>query len=110
METPPLWHATIYINDHLTKHRQSVLYSCRQQVRRKKLFAAWSQGGNILVRREENGTIIQVFDHEDLRELCMNILPSEQEFADGNGTNISRDESSIKSHLSNYSYGYDSDI
>ncbi len=63
----------IYINDCLTKHRQSVLYTCRRQVPAKHIYAAWSQGGNILIRREEHGNITQIHNHEDLR----NILSSD---------------------------------
>ncbi len=85
----------IYINDCLTKHRQNVLFSCRKQVRAKKLFAAWSQGGNVLIRKEQDGNVIQVFDHEDLREPFEDALPNGvTETSDvGNMSVSTRDES-----------------
>ena len=94
---------SIYINDRLTKHRQSVLYTCRQQVRAKKLYAAWSQGGNILIRKEEHGNIKQIHDHEDVREVL------EQYSAEGRSRSSNCGSSTI-THLSNYSFEFDSDI
>ncbi len=91
----------IYINDCLTKHRQSLLYTCRKQVRAKKLFAAWSQGGNILIRREEKGKIVQVLEHQDLTGSLT------EDNAQSRSLN---DASSTYTHLSNYSFSYDSDF
>ncbi len=93
----------IYINDCLTKHRQSVLYTCRQQVRAKMLYAAWSQGGNILIRKDEHSNIKQIHDHEDVRVVL------EQYDTEGK-TGLSNDGSSTITHLSNYSLEFDSDI
>ncbi len=91
----------IYINDCLTKHRQSVLYACRKQVKEKQLFAAWSQGGNILIRKEENGEITQINDHEDLRESLTDAFTlSNTETM--NMTTV--DESSIDSNICDYSF------
>ena len=101
----------IYINDCLTKHRQSVLYSCRKQVQAKKLFAAWSQGGNILIRKEENGKILQILDHDDLRDL--DSVPSVGAIDPGRitpGNSATSGGSSTVTHLSNYSFGYESDM
>ncbi len=103
---------SIYINDCLTKHRQNVLYLCRKQVRAKKLFAAWSQGGNVLIRRKEDGEVIQVFDHGDLREMSADVETkgSLVENSAENMSMLTSDESSIVTHLSNYSFEYSSDI
>ena len=60
---------SMYINDCLTKHRQQLLYTARQLVKRKKLFAAWSQHGNILVRKEEDSEVIHIKDNGDLMVL-----------------------------------------
>ena len=59
----------IYLNDHLSQHRQHLLYAARQLVKSKKLFGAWTQGGNILVKKEESGKIIQVLNHTDLMKI-----------------------------------------
>ncbi len=59
----------IYINDHLTEYRRNLFYTARQLVKRKKVFAAWSQQGNILIRKTEGDQVIQLRSHEHLAEL-----------------------------------------
>ncbi len=59
----------IYINDHLTEYRRNFFYTARQLVKRKKVFAAWSQQGNILIRKTEGDQVIQLRSHEHLAEL-----------------------------------------
>ncbi len=56
----------IYINDDLTEYRLKLLYDARQLVKRRKLKAAWSQYGNIMVLKTDN-TLKAVFNYEDLR-------------------------------------------
>ena len=59
----------IYLNDRLTEYRRDLLYAARQLVKRKRILAAWSQQGNILIRKTEQDSVIQVTNHEQLREL-----------------------------------------
>ncbi len=98
----------VYINDRLTKHRQNLLFAARKLVKSKKLFAAWSQQGNILIRKTEDSNIIQVYDHGDLM-----IIKTDDHSSIDQGTEqnpgTSRD-SSVISHLSDYSYYVDSDF
>ena len=90
-----------YLNDRLTKHQQNVLFAARKLVRGKRLFAAWSQGGNILIRKTESSKICQVQDHGDLMEI---------KFDDQHSTlEPSEDRSIVISHLSDYDFSYDSD-
>ncbi len=97
----------IYINDRLTKHRQSLLYAARNLVRSKKLYAALAQHGNILIRKREDSKIIEVKDHEDLRYL----KDDEEDFIRTISSNdASRDTMSIATHLSDYEYFVDSDV
>ncbi len=42
----------IYLNDRLTEYRRDLLYAVRQLVKRKRILAAWSQQGNILIRKK----------------------------------------------------------
>ncbi len=42
----------VYINDRLTSYRKGLFYAARQLYKRKKIAAAWTQHGNILVRKE----------------------------------------------------------
>ncbi len=91
----------IYINDKLTEHRQNVLYASRKLVKAHKIFAAWSQAGNVLIRKTEGSKIIQVDDHENLRNVVEDqSLQSVTE----------EDNSETITHLSDYSFEYDSDM
>ncbi len=91
----------IYLNDKLTDHRQNMLYSARKLVKSHKIFAAWSQAGNVLVRKTENAKITQVHNHEDLRNIVHEETVSNR---------TSDSASSTLTHLSDYSFQYDSDI
>ncbi len=71
------------------------------------MYAAWSQAGNILVRKAEDSSIIQVHDHSDLM-----ILKSDETEAvqDEDSSHQSEETSSELTHLSGCSYYCDSDI
>ena len=58
----------IYVNDHLTHHRQHLLYVARKLYKAKKVYAAWSQAGNILIRKIEGGPVTPINSHDDLAE------------------------------------------
>ncbi len=104
----------VYINDQLTKHRQSLLFAARKLVKSRKLFAAWSQHGNILVRKTEDSNITEVRNHDDLMNIKMdNNFSNDQRSDARTPTELSRQSSdriSIVSHLSNYEYYVDSDF
>ena len=51
---------------HLTEYRQKLLYDARQLAKRMKLKAAWSQYGNIMVLKKDNG-LKAISTYEDLR-------------------------------------------
>ncbi len=91
----------IYINDKLTEHRQNVLYASRKLVKAHKIFAAWSQAGNVLIRKTEGSKIIQVDDHENLRNVVED--QARQSVSE-------EDNSETLTHLSDYSFEYDSDM
>ncbi len=98
---------SVYLNDALTQHRQHLLYAARQLVKQKRLFAAWSQAGNILVRKTEESTIIQVHDHSDLMMIKNDETDPVQ---DEDSSRQPEETSSELTHLSGYSYYCDSDI
>ncbi len=56
----------IYVNDRLTKHRKALFFEARKLYKARKLFATWTQKGNVLVRLKEEGPITQI-------RLCDNI-------------------------------------
>ncbi len=98
---------SVYLNDSLTQHRQELLYAARQLVKQKRLYAAWSQAGNILVRKAEDSNITQVHNHDDL----MILKSSETESVrDEDSSRQPEETSSELTHLSGYSYYCDSDI
>ena len=105
----------VYINDKLTQHRQSLLYAARNLVKSKRLFAAWAQHGNILVRKKEDSKIVEVKDHSDLSNIKEDIEPEKIEVNSeksdqSSNSGPSSDCQSIVTHLSNYSYYVDSDF
>ncbi len=98
---------SVYVNDSLTQHRQELLYAARQLVKQKRLFAAWSQAGNILVRKTEDSSILQVRDHSDLTILKTG---ETEHVEDEDSSRQPEETSSEMTHLSGYSYYCDSDI
>ncbi len=80
----------IYVNDKLTEYRRDLLYGARQLVKHKKILAAWSQQGNILIRKTEHDNVIQVTCHDQLAE--MDMRPDETEnFMEEPDTDIESD-------------------
>ena len=61
--------SSIFVNDHLTEYRRNVFYAVRQLVKKKEVFAGWSQQGNILIRRNEGDQPIHIHCHEQLAEM-----------------------------------------
>ncbi len=59
----------IYANDHLTEYRRNVFYATRQLVKQKKVFAAWTQQGNILIRKNEGDQPEHIRSHEQLSQM-----------------------------------------
>ncbi len=105
----------VYINDKLTQHRQSLLYAARNLVKSKRLFAAWAQHGNILVRKKEDSKIVEVKDHSDLSNIkedndAEQTEDNSEKFDQSSNSGPSSDCQSIVTHLSNYSYYMDSDF
>ena len=79
----------------------------RELVKSKKLHAAWSQQGNILVQKSENSQITQINDNCDLMDIKLNEM--EHDARDQNSDVLSGRDTSVLSHLSNYEYFCDSD-
>ncbi len=92
----------IYLNDHLTKHRQHLLYAARQLVKSKRLFAAWCQDGNILVRKTESGKITQVSDHNGLMKIKDEDIDAKKSRSYHSKTED--DSTTVISHLSDYDF------
>ncbi len=57
----------IYINEHLTENRANVFFAARKLVKGKKIHSAWSQRGNILIRKFEGDQPKQIRNHTELR-------------------------------------------
>ncbi len=93
----------IYINDHLTNYRKGLFFSTRKLLKSKKLYAAWTQNGNVLIRKTENGAIKEIQSHEALAEYMDKFGLSRTSSDDcTTGTGITDED--LMSHLSDYSY------
>ncbi|ELT99532.1 hypothetical protein CAPTEDRAFT_198004, partial [Capitella teleta] len=58
----------LYLNEDLTRKRESILYSARCLKRERKIQGAWSADGNILIR-DEHGKIRKINTQEELDTL-----------------------------------------
>ncbi len=89
----------IYINDHITDYRKGLFYEARKLYRANKVIAAWTQSGNVLIRKNCNERPIQISSYEDLQEVNNKtaMVPDK----DPVSSTILETES-IKSHLSDY--------
>ncbi len=59
----------VFINEQLSEHRANIFFAARKLVKSKKLHSAWSQRGNILIRKEEGDRPKQISTHEQLRRI-----------------------------------------
>ncbi len=56
----------VFINEDLTEARAKLFYDARQLIKRNKLFGAWSQNGNIMVKVMEHDNPLAIRNHQDL--------------------------------------------
>ncbi len=92
----------IYINDHLTDFRKGLFYRARQLAKHKKIYMAWTQKGNVLIRKEENGKVIQVTSYSDMNSL---IEDTEHLLNEYNSSEVSSyNQGDMMSHISDYEY------
>ncbi len=56
----------IYVNDVLTTYRKGLFYAARKLYKGKKLCAAWTQQGNVLVRKTEGDKAMEIKCYDDL--------------------------------------------
>ena len=56
----------IYVNDRLTDYRKGLFFATRKLYKAKKLFATWTQKGNVLVRKDEDSAVVQIHSYRDL--------------------------------------------
>ncbi len=75
----------------------------RQLCKAKKVTAAWSQQGNVLVRKSEDDAIKQIKSYEDLEEFNNRVFKYSRSDEETDSVSTVCDEEVI-SHLSDYSY------
>ncbi len=92
----------IYINDRITHYRQELFYSARKLCRAQKVFAAWTQRGNVLIRKSENGPVIEIHKHSDLMS-----IKDKNEMDEDLMLSSSRNSEEVISHLSDYDFSDD---
>ena len=59
----------VYINEDLTQHRSELFYQARKMRRNNKLFGAWTQDGNVLVKVKEHEKPKSIESYSQLKEL-----------------------------------------
>ena len=57
-----------YINDHITEYRKGLFYTARRLYKAKLVCAAWTQQGNVVIRKTTDTSPVQVFSYSDLKE------------------------------------------
>ncbi len=92
----------IYINDQLTNYRKGLFYQARRLLRGHKVYAAWTQNGNVLIRKSEGDTVKQVCNYDDLRDLQDKEHEPSLLYPDTNLSDLNHD--SVLSYISDYSY------
>ena len=60
--------ANVYINDRVTDHRSNLLYAARRLAKSNRIHSAWTQLGNVLIRKTEADKPIEIRSHHDLAE------------------------------------------
>ncbi len=86
----------IYINDRITNHRKGLFYSARKLSKSKKMFAAWTQRGNVLIRKSEGGPVVQINNYRDLN--------MDQGADMGISSATCSNSETLRSHLSDYDF------
>ncbi len=93
----------IYINDRITRYRKGLFYEARKLYKNKQVVAAWTQHGNVLIRKSENDRPIEITCYENLQEIVPMASTEEiEEHIPRNNSDISLGSESLKSHISDY--------
>ena len=58
----------VYINDRITVHRSNLLYAARKLVKCNRIHSAWTQHGNILIKKTQDDKPTEIRTHEDLTQ------------------------------------------
>ena len=69
--------ANVYINDRVTDHRSNLLYAARRLAKSKRIHSAWTQHGNVLIRKTEADKPVEIRSHHDLAEFREDFDPAE---------------------------------
>lgn len=58
----------IYVNDHLTRHKQYLFKCTRDLKRSKKIESTWTTNGDIYVKKTSDSNIIRIYNLEQINE------------------------------------------
>lgn len=61
----------IFISDHLTNKTRYIFFLAREQVKAKKLVAAWTSYGKVYVKSSEDGSPTRITSEQDLQKLLL---------------------------------------
>lgn len=65
-------HRTIFINDDLTQRNALLFQKAREEIRNRKLHAAWTRDGNVYAKLHDNSKPTKIDYYKDLSELIRN--------------------------------------
>ncbi len=96
----------IYVNDQLTNLRKGLFYQARKLLKSHKIHAAWTQNGNVLVRKLEGDPVIQILKYEDFRALQDKDYGDNQISVESSVdvSNMTMTNEDMLSQISDYSY------
>ncbi len=69
----------IYINEDLTQYRSQLFFEARKIRKRGQLFGAWTQGGNVLIKLNQNDIPCAVNSIQGLKTLVLKFADSDDE-------------------------------
>ncbi|XP_026678951.1 uncharacterized protein LOC113467137 [Diaphorina citri] len=64
-----LWHENFYINEHLTRRNQELLYQTKQLARKKNYRYVWTHDCKILIRKNENSKAYAIKNLDQLENI-----------------------------------------
>ncbi len=94
----------IYVNDVLTTYRKGLFYAARKLCKAHKLCAAWTQQGNVLVRKTEGDKATEIKCYDDLIPFRDSHYSYSDSYSETNPMENLEDNDELSSHLSDYSY------
>ncbi len=72
----------VYINEDLTQYRSQLFFEARKLRKKGKLFGAWTQGGNVMVKQKQNDIPTVVSNYNQLKSIIQDYSESDNDQED----------------------------